>query len=237
MVQEGNIGLLQAVGLFDPSKGCRFSSYAVYHMKAAILRAIADKDRLIRVPVHAQETALKLLAMQRILEVGAAPGAPPPTDAQLALGLGLPEATVSLYRKAVLRRGVESLDDPINSQSGVNMEGQMRIGGERWPWSGGGGEIPRLTELRLIQKDILRVMRECLSPAEVRVLRLRFGMEAGEGEEVAVGGEAVRTFKEIGRIMELSGEAIRRVAGRAVRKLQASDEANALLLAYASSLL
>lgn len=225
LVQEGSMGLLQAVSRFDPSKGCRFSSYAVFRIKASILRAIANKDRLIRVPVHAQDAAMRLLAAEQALQSDAGPGAPPPSDAELAVALTMPEETVALYRRGLpLQRNVAKLDQDTRAGGGS-------LGGEQWPWTRvGGGEAPRLAEMDLVREDMLRVMRECLTTEELQVLRLRFGMgEVGAGGQAA----AALTFMEIGRMMEVSGEGIRRMVHRAIQKLQASDEANGLLMAMA----
>lgn len=219
----------------------------MFRIKASILRAIADKDRLVRVPVHAQDTAMRILAASHALQResggagSAAAAGPPPTDAQLALALSIPEARVTLYRKSMLPQNVADLDDPALGGSpesgraggaGGGHAAGGRMGGERWPW-----DASQLAQADVIRRDMLRAMAACLSPTEERALRLRFGLggTGKEGEAGAAGAArgGTLTFKEIGRTMELSAEGIRKMVFRSIAKLQASDEANGLLLAYA----
>lgn len=209
------MGLLQSVGHFDPSKGARFSTYAVFRIKAAILRSIADKDRLVRVPVHAQDTAMRIIAASHTLE---AETGSPPTDAQLALALTMPEQTVARYRNSIQPQKFTNIEvvgvGPKNEASEASrLEGWMR-------------DAARLADAHVFREDVLRLMGDCLSPAEERALRLRFGI-SGDGET-----DTARTFKEIGRVMEVSAEGIRQMVFRAIRKLQDSDEARLLLMGY-----
>lgn len=177
---------------------------------------------------------MRLLAAEHALQSDSGLGATTPTDAQLALALTMPEDTVALYRRGLpLQRHVAKLDHPAISHSAVGTD--IRGGGlgsEQWPWTRvGGGEAPRLAEMTLVREDMLRVMRECLTPEELQALRLRFGMGEASGGRQAV--EAALTFKEIGGMMEISGEGIRRMVHRAMEKLEASDEANGLMMAMA----
>lgn len=226
------MGLLQAVNHFDPTKGARFSSYAVFRIKASILRAVADKDRLVRVPVHAQDAAMRIIASSHTLQVETGSV---PTDAQLALAVGISEKNVSLYRKSAMRNRVEDMSDPVVMEGASEgaARGGGRIHGERWPW----GTPSRSAQADVVRRDIMRIMQACLSPTEERVLRLRFGLGGEAGSRSSAGGGRgaadLLTFKEIGRMMELSAEGIRQMVFRSIAKLQASDEANGLLLAYA----
>ncbi|MER8085131.1 sigma-70 family RNA polymerase sigma factor [Streptomyces sp. NPDC094048] len=198
LIQEGNLGLLHAIEKFDHIKGHKFSTYAVPWVRQAITRALADKGRTVRIPVHAQETLAALRKAAR--ESGHdSPADALPTVAARA-GVTVDEAHVLLAR---VRRilPLEDLTESIGDDA-LHEEADRSIQG------------PHRTEPDFYYGDLspeeVRELLSCLSERERRVMTLRLGLD--DGPEL--------TLEAIGAELNLTRERIRQIESKALTKLR-----------------
>ena len=196
LAQEGYLGLIRAIDKFDYRKGFKLSTYATYWIRQKVSRAATEKNRAIRVPVHKEGEVNRLVCTSHRLtqELGREP-----TIDELAEEAGMSSAdAVQLMRVA---RPVLSLQLSIDDGEEVELGDILEDTEVVVP-----GEQAEDATLRELLTDILRM----LSPLEVRVLKLRYGLADGEA----------LSLTQLGKRLGVSGERVRQIEARALRRLR-----------------
>lgn len=208
LVAIGNEGLLKAVRKFDPDQGVKFISYAVWWVRQAVLKALAEQTRAVRIPLN-QNSALARMARAEALLAQVLRREP--TDGELAVLL---EEPVDAVRDARRVSTVEvSLDAP--AERGDGSAGTL---GERFA-DEAGEDLEEATDLRLMRERLDRALRLALTPRERRILALYYGLEPGAED---------MTLERIGDLMGVTRERIRQIRERAFTKLRESRDGSAL---------
>lgn len=196
LIQEGNMGLMEAAKKYDADKGFRFSTYATYWIKHYLSRAINNQTRTIRIPIH---MISQISAMNKAIKRLEGKNSVAPTNEEVAAELGI---------------SLKELEDLMNyAQSTVSLE--SKIGDEEDSELGNfiadeDAISPYQNAENAMLKDALLQVLGTIDDREAQVIKMRFGLD----------GKSPMTLEEVGKVFDLTKERIRQIEDKALRKLR-----------------
>ena len=196
LIDEGNIGLIEAVDRFDYRRGCRFTTYGTWWIRQAVIKALADKGRMIRIPIHMLNTIKKCYLVAKYLtqELGR-----DPSREELARYMHLKVDKIKQVEK--LTQDITSLDLAVDEESVTRLADLIRDSATPAPFECAFG---------LALQDTLAEVLHHLSRREARIIRLRFGLD----------GEGPHSLEETGRLLGITRERVRQIQEKAMGKLR-----------------
>ena len=206
LVQEGSLGLIKGAEKFDESRGFKFSTYATWWIRQAINRAIADKDRTVRVPAHIRERMVKIAR----------------TGQRMRQDLGR-DPSVAEYSKQLrlsqkkVRATLEAMQDPVSLAAPFKVGEEEGVIGDTIVDTAEPGPSDALRQM--LRRGALEKAFAALSEREVELLRMRFGMNEGHEES---------TLEEVGRRLGVTRERARQIELKAIEKLARSPHIRGL---------
>jgi len=204
LIDEGNVGLIRAVTKFDERKGVRFISYAIWWIRQAILRAVAEQSKIVRLPMNKAGKVRKVARAARAIgqEIGREP-----TGEEIAEKLGLDAREVA-DAVAIAKKDI-SLDVPTSESETATLADVIES--TLYP------SPEEFLEKETFVEEMEKAVRS-LAPREAKILRLYFGLEE----------ERPHTLEEIGTVLGLSRERVRQIKERALSKLRNAPESEKL---------
>jgi len=208
LVCIGNEGLLKAVKKFDPDKGVKFISYAVWWIRQTVLQALAEQTRSVRIPLNQNSNLVKLSRVETLLtqQLGR-----PPRDDEIAEAMGEPVETVRTLRRVASSE--LSLDAPLDRTDRDSTSYGERFAGND------AEEIEEQIEQQARREFLDRMFAKYLTERERKILCLYYGLYEGDEE---------KTLEEIGTMLGVTRERIRQIRNRAFEKLRNSPEGHVL---------
>lgn len=196
LIDEGNIGLIEAIDRFDYTKGFKFSTYGTWWIRQSIIKAIADKGRLIRLPIHMLNTTRKCFYISKQLtqKFGREP-----TPAEISKHLGISKEKIISILHIAQEPG--SLEAPVHTDSSSELGDLIEDSDSK---------IHEDTVFFMALQDLIQQILNKLSNREKKIIELRFGLD----------GQGPYTLEETGRILGITRERVRQIQNNALKKLK-----------------